>query len=352
MSAPGTDTSPTAEARPWLPGTGRQLLFALWFLALVYLLLQCVFPMGPWYANCQYQLGLERSWAVALVTLWIGVAIAAGRSRTARMRLTVLGLSLLLGAGVKWTLDEDRRLRSALLRADHLVIRMFFIGNREWTDRTLTTIDDEEAIRHMAETLRFDQDPPWRVVNYFTIHGDITVEIVDRDGEVITDFIVINQGEAIRWRPVMSTDRHTPQRFQEALVSAVLQSIPEDGGLSLPDRNSGDLSFLLAWCGTPEAIRRIAAKIPHLNAGERQGMAHCLAMWEQPANAADPLTELAQDPAAEVRREAIWALDRFDHLAEVRAFLIGYDIDAEPDPDVVNAVLMVRGNLQHEEAQN
>ncbi|MBN1477573.1 HEAT repeat domain-containing protein [Candidatus Sumerlaeota bacterium] len=323
-----SDTDAPAP-RAWFPGTGKQRLSALWLLVLGYLLLQCVFPFGPWYANDQYILGLQRSWAVASVTLWIGVLIAAVWAHTVRMRIAVLGASLLLSAGVRGVLDEDRRLSAALLRADHLVVHAFFIDERGGrTDRVLTVIDDPEAIRHMAETLRFDQDPPWRMVFYFTIDGDFTVDVVDDEGEVITSFIVINRGQAIRWRPAMVTDRHTPQRFQEALVDAVLQSIPGDGGISSPESDRRLQAFLLSWCRTPEAVRRMAAMIPNGDSHVRAAIASVLGMWEQPDEAVEPLLELARDPEAVVREAAIRSLSNHRDVAEVREFLMEHGVDA------------------------
>jgi hypothetical protein len=221
----------------------------------------------------------------------------------------------------------------------------------EHTDVVLTVIDDPRAIRRMAETLQFDQDPPWRVVLYFTIDGDFTVDAVDDEGETITSFIVINRGAAIRWRPAMITDRHTPPQFQEALVDAVLQSIPEEGDLSQARGEPRFATFLLAWCRTPEAVGRMAAVIPHANSRERAAIARLLGWWRQPDSAAAPLMELAQDPEAEVRLWAISSLSPHGDVPGVREFLMDFDLDAEASPEVATAVLAVRGGLPRSAVQ-
>ncbi len=192
--------------------------------------------------------------------------------------------------------------------------------SNEFKEFRIASIDDPTAIEKLRSSFSLI-DPPWRNVHYWCRRGDFTLTLKNAENEDITSVDIVNAGAAILWRKHTNTDKHTSQKFQKALVHSILDAIPPDSGLSLPEDESRLMTIAISLLPCEETVTRLVEKSKNVGREHREMIAMRLGSPLLPETAVEALIELAEDPDPGVRETAIQSLHNFQHIPAAQSFL-------------------------------
>ncbi len=312
------------------------VLLIAWGLILFCLLLIAYIGFGIWDKNYQYRYSLERSWALALSILWfIPLSFYILRDVKFAYRIGTIFIVIIISFLCWLTLNPEFRIKRGLSKAHSIRVTSRLIienadGSRELKEFDLTTIRDPGTVSRLYERLEFT-DPTWRILHYFRRYGEFDLILLDQEGLEIMEFGIVNQGSGVLTRTFSNTDRHTTEEFQRDLMVAFFESLPDDGGASLPESNNRALTVCMGLWYSEQAVASLSKKSNSVDDDHKALIASILGKPRMHESAVLTLIDLAKSSHNETRLNALHGLEGFRQVPAAQDYLQTLNLQSVSD---------------------